>query len=348
MIPIKGYATFHPLKHCWIGSGFKTEWFQDLPIYKNDKIMDPLKRIAEETEEDYQTLDKILKDVGVKTYRSFLDIMEVESLKNIFRPPVCPRDHFAVIGEKLYVGRGDTLGFTDVLKQIDGKNQYECPPPNRKLVGGPFYIKDGDPPPPANISTSSICRVGKDIWWDVSKDKSAIEKYKNMWESEGFRVHISHRQYHSDGTFCVVKPGCIVSLNDIQDYKTEFPGWDVLYIPDQSWPKLSPFLKMKGKVGGRWWLKGEEHNDELINFVNAWLNDWVGYVEETVFDVNMLSIDENTIICNNYNKEVFNHFKKHKVEPILFNFRHRYFWDGGVHCITQDLYREGTMENYFD
>ena len=49
MIPIKGYATFDPLKHCWIGSGFKTEWFSDLPIYKNNKIMDPLKRMAEET-----------------------------------------------------------------------------------------------------------------------------------------------------------------------------------------------------------------------------------------------------------------------------------------------------------
>ena len=36
---IKGYATFHPLKHCWIGSGFKTEWFKDLPIYKNKKII---------------------------------------------------------------------------------------------------------------------------------------------------------------------------------------------------------------------------------------------------------------------------------------------------------------------
>ena len=53
MIPIKGYATFDPLEHCWIGSGFKTEWFHDLPIYKNNRIMDPLKRIAEETEEDY-------------------------------------------------------------------------------------------------------------------------------------------------------------------------------------------------------------------------------------------------------------------------------------------------------
>ena len=43
----------------------------------------------------------------------------------------------------------------------------------------------------------------------------------------------------------------------------------------------------------------------------------------------------------------FEHFKKHKVEPVLFNFRHRYFWDGGIQCITQDLYREGKMEDYF-
>jgi hypothetical protein len=30
----------------------------------------------------------------------------------------------------------------------------------------------------------------------------------------------------------------------------------------------------------------------------------------------------------------------------IFYFRHRHFWDGGVHCITQDLYREGTQEDY--
>ena len=204
-------------------------------------------------------------------------------------------------------------------------------------------------PTPGVISTATICRVGKDIWWDIHEytPNDIIEKYKNIWTEEGFRVHTSHRDYHSDGAFCVVKPGCIVSLYDVQDYQKEFPGWDVLYLPDQSWEKVSPFLNMKDKVGGRWWLKGEEHNDQLIEFVNTWLNDWVGYVEETVFDVNMLSIDENTIICNNYNKDVFEHFKKHKVEPVIFNFRHRYFWDGGVHCITQDLYREGTMEDYF-
>jgi hypothetical protein len=327
MIPIKGYATFHPLKHCWIGSGFKAEWFSEL--FTDKKILDPLKRIADETEEDYQKLDEILKSAGIKTYRSFLDRKKFKSLHDIYRPPVNPRDHFAVIGEKIYCTQG-VAGYADVLKQIDKKNILIT---NKKV----------------QISTANICRVGKDIWWDIHKDTTndVIEKYKNLWTEEGFHVHTSHRGYHSDGAFCVVKPGCIVSLYEVQDYQKEFPGWDVLYLPHQAWSKVSPFIKMKNKVGGRWWLKGEEHNDQLIEFVNTWLNEWVGYVEETVFDVNMLSIDENTIICNNYNKEVFAHFKKHKVEPIIYNFRHRYFWDGGVHCITQDLYREGKIEDYF-
>jgi len=331
MIPIKGYATFHPLKHCWIGSGFKTEWFHDLPIYNNNKIMDPLKRIADETEEDYQALEKILKDVGVQTYRSFLDIDKFKSLKNIWRPPVNPRDHFAVIGEKLYAIGSQSEGYANVLKQIDKKD---------------IVLEWGTP---GCISTATIARLGKDLYWDILAGTPAdtIEKYKQRWTQEGFRVHTSNRGYHSDSAFCIVRPGCIVSLHEIQNYEELFPGWDVCYLPNQSWKKVSPFLEMKHKVGGQWWLKGEEHNDQLIEFVNTWLNDWVGYVEETVFDVNMLSLDQNTIICNNYNKEVFDHFKKHKVEPIVFNFRHRYFWDGGVHCITQDLYREGTQEDYF-
>ena len=69
-------------------------------------------------------------------------------------------------------------------------------------------------------------------------------------------------------------------------------------------------------------------------------SNWVGYVEETVFEVNMLSIDENTILVNNYNKQVFDFLEKHHIAPVIAPFRHRWFWDGGVHCVTQDLYRE--------
>ena len=38
MIPVKGYATFDPLKHCWIGSSFKIDWFSDLSIFKNNNV----------------------------------------------------------------------------------------------------------------------------------------------------------------------------------------------------------------------------------------------------------------------------------------------------------------------
>ncbi len=326
MIPVKGYATFDPLKSCLIGKNFSGDYFKK--NISDPKVADPLRRIADETEEDYQALEKILKDANVKTHRvDFDEDMYDGNLHG--RPPVCPRDHFAVIGETFYAYQ-PTGFYGSFLQKISKEN----------LSFGNKAIE---------VSTAIIARVGKDIFWDVPKDSKQedIDFFKTKWNAEGFRVHVSRRGYHSDGCFCVVKPGCIVTLRDVQDYATEFPGWDILYLPDQSWSKVSPFLKVKEKVKGRWWIPGEEENDKLTHFVNTWLTDWVGYVEETVFDVNMLSIDQHTIICNNYNKEVFEHFKKHKVEPIVCNFRHRYFWDGGIHCVTQDLYREGKMEDYF-
>ena len=110
--------------------------------------MDPLKRIAEETEEDYQKLDTLLKSLGVQTYRAKLDFNEIGSLKNIYRPPINPRDHFAVVGEKIYAVSGGSEGYADVLKRIDRKNLELCNTPGA-------------------ISTAVICRVGKDLWWDV-------------------------------------------------------------------------------------------------------------------------------------------------------------------------------------
>ena len=339
MIPIKGFASFHPLKHCLIGKNFSSAFFKD--IVKNPKILSPLQRIADETEEDYLKLEEILKNAGVKTYRP--DFNETKYDANFQgRPPVCPRDHFAVIGETFYATH-PTHFYSSILKQIDKNN---------------IYVNNWDYEN-CLTSTAFISRCGRDLFWDVvpqstrngnGTKEQCIERInlmKKKWEDQGHRVHLSTNGYHSDSAFSLVKPGCIVSLHDVQNYQKQFPGWDVLYLPDQSWSKISKFLEIKEKVGGRWWIAGEEHNNQLIEFVNSWLDEWVGYVEETVFDVNMLSIDEHTIICNNYNKEVFEYFKKHKVEPVLYNFRHRYFWDGGVHCITQDLYREGKMEDYF-
>ncbi len=47
-----------------------------------------------------------------------------------------------------------------------------------------------------------------------------------------------------------------------------------------------------------------------------------------------------------YNKEVFDYCKKHRINPIISELRHSYFWDGGISCCTQDLTRRGGLETY--
>ena len=94
-------------------------------------------------------------------------------------------------------------------------------------------------------------------------------------------------------------------------------------------------------------MPGQELNNDFTNYVEKWMKHWVGYVEETVFDVNMLVIDKKNVLCNGYNKEVFDAFGRHGITPHVVNMRHRYFWDGGIHCLTSDLHREGAREDYF-
>ena len=67
---------------------------------------------------------------------------------------------------------------------------------------------------------------------------------------------------------------------------------------------------------------------------------------ETVFDINVVSIDSNTVITNGYDPDVERKLKKHGVDMIPFDFRHKYFWDSGLHCVTLDLSREGERQSY--
>ena len=202
---------------------------------------------------------------------------------------------------------------------------------------------------PAGFSAATSTRIGKDIYIATKhygQDReNDLNKFKEMYPE--YRWHVVDTGGHCDGVFCPVVPGLIVSLRDIPTYKDTFPDWEIIYLPNQSWYKIKPFLDLKQKNQGKWWVPGEELNDEFTNFVESWLNHWVGYVEETVFDVNMLVIDEKNVVCNNYNEQVFRAFERYGITPHVINFRHRYFWDGGLHCITSDVHREGVMKDYF-
>ena len=177
-----------------------------------------------------------------------------------------------------------------------------------------------------------------------------IKYHKNKWEAEGFRVNIQATEEmggHGDATWCILKPGVIVTLFDLQNYSEKFPGWDICYLEDKYWDQLSPFRTMKKKVGGKWWIKGQEHNDQLIDYVETWLGDWVGYCEETVFEVNCLVIDESNVLVIAQDDDVCKQLEQVGITPHVVDFKTRGFWDGGLHCLTVDIRRTGKCEDYW-
>jgi hypothetical protein len=232
-----------------------------------------------------------------------------------------------------YLSDHDTYVWSDVLSHINAQ---------ANVYNDRFET-------PRGFSSASSTRIGKDIYvgtLEYQQDISfALNKMRTIYPE--YRWHRVDTGGHSDATFCPVIPGLIISLRDIPTYADTFPDWEVVYLPNQSWSKVDGFLKVKEKNRGKWWVPGEELNDDFTDFVEGWLGHWVGYVEETVFDVNMLVIDKHNVIVNNYNQQVFDALARHGVTPHVINFRHRYFWDGGLHCITSDVHRSGTMQDYF-
>tara|TARA_B100000927_G_scaffold96745_1_gene78054 strand:- start:293 stop:1645 length:1353 start_codon:yes stop_codon:yes gene_type:complete len=202
----------------------------------------------------------------------------------------------------------------------------------------------------AYINGAMSWRIGKDIFFNYVNLVNKLNEnvYKDKWAKlfPDYRVHAVDTPGHGDGGMHPVLPGLIIALRDMSFYEKYYPNWEVVYLPDQSWNGMPGFREAKLKNRGRWWIKGEEDNQELVDFIDSWLNHWVTYVEETVFDVNMLVIDKKNVIVNGYNKVVFDAFERYGITPHIVNFRHRYFWDGGLHCITSDISREGEQQDY--
>ena len=323
----KVYQHWDPLKSCVVGASYPAEFYR---FIDNRRVRGVMERIADETEEDYQKLIDLLKQFNIEVFRPDVgsSINDYWTGDRYLSPPMVPRDYMSMIGTDFYFNSG---GYDHCYRQLLSHIAQQ----------GNRIIRE------TGINGASTTRVGHDLYFGTTLGSSVLDPsyYEQLFPD--YKCHVIDTQGHSDATFCPVKPGLIVSLHDVPTYADTFPGWEVVYLPGQSWGALPEFQKLKAKNRGKWWVPGEELNDEFTNYVETWLGHWMGYVEETVFDVNMLVLNEHNVICNNYNETVFEAFKRHGVEAHILNFRHRYFWDGGLHCVTSDIDRPGFKKDYF-
>jgi N-dimethylarginine dimethylaminohydrolase len=341
------YQHWDPLKVMAVGVSYPPELYDYI---KNEKVRKVFYKIAEETEEDYQKLISLLGTFGVQTVRPDIDYsvsMAKKCIKKelpIDRPyEMQPRDYTIMLGEDFYCN-----GNLDINKPITDLVKSQGNKVLSGLESGFKYLNNS-----VKLNAAMTTRIGKDLIVGTYNAKETIDKSLDELQNDlqsklpNYRVKMMNTDGHTDGCFTPVTPNLIISMAGSYTYKESFPGWEVVFLPGESWGKVQNFLKLKEKNHGKWWVPGEELNQDFTDYVETWMNHWVGYVEESVFDLNMIVVDKKNVIVNGYNQKAFDAFSRYGITPHICNFRRRYFWDGGLHCITSDLHREGVMEDYF-
>jgi hypothetical protein len=199
------------------------------------------------------------------------------------------------------------------------------------------------------INGAMVARIGRDLFFGTDAYNQDLENTQAIIDAEfpHTRNHVVNTGGHSDSTYCPVCPGLIISTHDVKSYQHTFPDWEVVYIKNSNLAANKKFNDLATRNKGKWWIPGFEYDSCLTDFVDTYLNHWVGHVIETVFDVNMLIINPKNVIVFNENKLLFDALKRYNITPHVINFRHRYFWDGGIHCLTLDLHREGPLQDFF-
>jgi hypothetical protein len=337
---INSYTSWQPLTDVIVGRAYSPDYFD---FIENAQVRNQLQQILSETEEDLDNLQKTIEQYGARVRRPTLMNKHVFQQQQIQGngaplPPLTPRDWQISLGQKL-------LRILPMQELDDICADF----------GNQVINPHGDTYNPDHVltqaSASCIVRVGRDVFFDNSE---YLRPEQTRWIVDNclgpeYRIHEAITDGHGDAVFAILKPGVILSSkHDVNlDLAKDFPGWEVLKIWDSSiWAAMEVGKFKYENNPGAWYVQGQTPTAEFTEFVDTYLNQWTGFVAETVFDVNCLVLDEENVIFSAYNKDVFDFCHKHRINPIICELRHSYFWDGGISCCTQDLSRRGGLETY--
>ena len=89
------------------------------------------------------------------------------------------------------------------------------------------------------------------------------------------------------------------------------------------------------------------NNKSFADHVVKLASDWVGDYRETVFEVNMLVLDEKNVVAMKEYPPLIKWLEDKGITVHHFDLRTRSFWDGGWHCLTLDIERDDSKIDLF-
>jgi len=334
----QAFTEFQPLEEILIGRNFDSKVVDNFDAIP--KVKSLLKVLLDETEEDFQHLVKVCETYGAKVIRPDYDYTQIKNFSYPFLNQ--PRDYAIVLNNEIILSFPHMPFIKSMVRCLkEYKDHFLIE--RRKLNG---------------LICPSIVRLGKDILADVG-DKAVLQKHwnflKDRYTDFNFKynkltknVNSETGSIHSDSIFAILRPGLILTEQKSHLYSELYPNWDILEV-NRNMKNISGWTSgLKDKMMPYFYMfeNKKYHQEAFYQYINKWLTDWVGYSQETVWDINCLVLDEENVVFSAENKDLFKKLEKYKINPIVSPFRHRWFWDGGIHCITLDIRRKGSCEQY--
>jgi N-dimethylarginine dimethylaminohydrolase len=358
---------WNKLKTCVVGSAYPPELFD---FIKDVNLRKTFETLAIETEEDIKKLVTFLEKFGINVVRPTMpkNFDKFKISNGYIAPPISARDFMSMVDDKLYYPGLPNLNHAWMefagLEQVQSRDSLKDEKLNQQWlefqkqdkyifdqkVG--FYkdiftlaLQQGNEvvaSPIDYMNSSFITRLGDRMivgTQDYHDDHDSIKnKFNHMFP--GKQIYIASSEGHSDGCFTPISENLIISAYDTIDYNKVFPNAEVITVPAEITLKDDKFKKQMLTAEHKWFLEGMENNKDLVDMVDYYFNTWIGDVNETAFMVNILMLDEKNALCSTDNKQVREAMHRHGIELHVSPFRHRWFWDTGIHCLTQDLDRE--------
>jgi|TARA_R110000823_G_C15858041_1_gene492872 hypothetical protein len=274
-----------------------------------------IEKVLEETQEDLDEIKKTYESLGVEVLS-----YPVEDYRN----DINVRDGFIVVDDHMFITE-KSVSLAPLYDAVGNKTFSEhhgryCPD---------IYIHD---------DYAILDRLPKQAY-----------RYWRGKLSQERKIITAFNKGHSDGIYCNVADRIWLTNGNALEYKKHWPDIPVMELSTTNsglvnyWKPAEDYIMKKrelNKTDGRYLVHEHDLSPADLEFVDNYLEKWVGYCEETLFDINMSIIDKNNVMAISQNSLVYDKLESLGVKIHKVPFRHRFFWDGGLHCITNDLVRK--------